>query len=332
MLVTGAGSGIGLATVQALLQAGQTVYATARRPAHLQMLQALGAQPLAMDVRDAQQVQAAAQTVHAAGQGLWGVVHNAGVGGLGVLPSWSDADLHDLFDTNVYGPHRLTRALLPLLLEAKGRVVCIGSQGGSITSPFMGPYTMSKHALEAFASCLLQELAPHGVAVSIVQPGAVATDIGDNGRASNLARLQSTAAPFDVAAAVVVEDLRQPTPPDAGQPESASNRRFAPPSAVAQVVMQALFDPSPQARYLVGTRWEGDRVVQALTQRLLDAVRSPSHHWSEADFLAHCQRAWRGLGAGLRAGELSSGGATPPVNSCPGPNRSAAPPGVGSAR
>lgn len=293
VLVTGAGSGIGLAIVQALLQAGQAVIAGARRPAHLRLLQDLGAKALALDVRDPAQVQQAAAAVVAAGQGLQGLVHNAGVGGIGLLPSWSDDDVHDLFDTNVFGPHRLTRALLPALLHAQGRVVCIGSQGGSLTAPFMGPYTMSKHALEAYAACLRQELGPHGVAVSIVQPGAVATAIGDNGRDANVARLQATPAPFDAAAAAALSGLLEPTPARPDEPESAANRRHAAPAAVAAVVMQALFDAAPQARYLVGTRWEGDRVIAALTGRLLDAAQSPSHRWDEATFIAHCQQAWR---------------------------------------
>jgi NAD(P)-dependent dehydrogenase (short-subunit alcohol dehydrogenase family) len=293
VLVTGAGSGIGLAIVQALLQAGRPVIAGARRPAHLRMLQELGATALALDVRDPAQVLRAAAEIDQAGQGLRGLVHNAGVGGIGLLPSWSDGDVLDLFDTNVFGPHRLTRALLPALLRGEGRVVCIGSQGGSITAPFMGPYTMSKHALEAYAACLRLELAPHGVAVSIVQPGAVATDIGDNGRDANIARLEATPAPFDEAARAALKSLRAPTPPRADEPESAANRRHAAPAAVAAVVVQALFDTDPQARYLVGTRWEGDRVIGALTERLLDAARSPSHHWDEATFLAHCQTAWR---------------------------------------
>lgn len=293
VLVTGAGSGIGLAIVQALLQGGHTVLAGARRPAHLHMLRDLGATALALDVRDPAQVLQAAAAVDKAGQGLQGLVHNAGVGGIGPLPSWSDGDVHDLFDTNLFGPHRLTRALLPALLRAKGRVVCIGSQGGSITAPVMGPYTMSKHALEAYAACLRQELKPHGVAVSIVQPGAVATDIGDNGRAGNIARLQAAPPPFDEAAGAALKGLLAPTPPRADQPESAANRRHAAPAAVAAVVMQALFDADPKARYLVGTRWEGDRVIGALTERLLDAARSPSHQWDEAAFMTHCQTAWR---------------------------------------
>ena len=293
VLVTGAGSGIGLATTRALLQAGHAVFAGARRQAHLQMLQELGATAVPLDVCDAAQVQQAAltvaQAVAQAGHGLHGLVHNAGVGGLGVLQRWPDDELHALFDTNVYGPQRLTRALLPQLLAARGRVVCIGSQGGSITMPFMGPYTMSKFALEAYADCLRQELAPHHVGVSIVQPGAVATDIGDNGRAGTMRRLQATEPPFADAAAAVLASMKTPSAPRPEEPESAGNRRAAAPEKVAQVVLQALFDETPQARYLVGTRWEGDRVITALIERLLDANASPSHRLTMAELLARVE-------------------------------------------
>ena len=293
VLVTGAGSGIGLAIVQALLQAGHRVYAGARQAGHRQMLQDLGAVALPLDVRDAAQVQRAADSITQAGHGLHAVVHNAGVGGIGLLQGWPDEDLHALFDTNVFGPHRLTRALMPLLLQSRGCVVCIGSQGGSITSPLMGPYTMSKHALEAYAECLRLELAPHGLAVSMVQPGAVATAIGDKGRAGNVARLQATPPPFDQASKAVMAGLLNPTPPSPDEPESATNRRHAPPEKVAAVVMQALFDAQPQARYLVGTRWEGDRVIAALTERLLDAAQSPSHGLSLQQLVERLASAWQ---------------------------------------
>lgn len=293
VLVTGAGSGIGLAIVEALRAAGHPVWAGARRESHLQHLATLGAWPLRLDVADPAQVQAAAAAVATAGGGLAGLVHNAGVGGIGPLAGWPDADLQALFETNLFGPHRLSNALLPALLQARGRIVCIGSMGGSITSPTMGPYTMSKHALEAYADCLRQELAPHGVAVSIVQPGAVATEIGANGQASNLARLAATPAPFDTWAAAVAEALRNPVPPDPTAPESAGNRRFAPPAAVAAVVMQALTAAVPQARYLVGTRWESDRVMHALLARLLDAARSPSQSLGEDELVERVRAAWR---------------------------------------
>ena len=297
VLVTGAGSGIGLAIVQALLAAGHEVFAGARRAEHLQALSALGAQALELDVTDPQQVQAAADAIAQGSRGLHAVVHNAGVGGTGVLQSWPDDDVRALFETNVYGPLRLTRAVLPLLLakgwEGRGgRVVCIGSQGGSITSPGMGPYTMSKHALEAYADCLRQELAPHGVAVSIVQPGAVATDIGANGRAGTLARLKSTPPPFDQGAAAQLVAMNAPRAARPDEPESASNRRHAPPSAVAAVVLQALFDEQPQARYLVGTRWESERVMAALLTRLIDAATSPSQAMDLDGLQQRLQQAW----------------------------------------
>lgn len=298
VLVTGAGSGIGLAIAQALRAAGTTVWAAARQPAHLEHLAALGARALPLDVRDTAQVKAAAAAVESTGEGLAGLVHNAGVGGIAPLAGWPDEDLHDLFDTNVFGPHRLTRALLPSLLKARGRVVNIGSMGGSLTMPTMGPYTMSKHALEAWSECLRQELAPHGLAVSIVQPGAVATAIGESGRAGNLARLAATPAPFDTLARQVAASLLNPTPADPNQPESAGNRRFAEPAAVADVVLQALVSPTPRARYLVGTRWESDRVVDALTERLLDAATSPSQDLSEEALLERVRRAWRARSPG----------------------------------
>ncbi len=249
-----------------MLDSGHRVFAAARQSAHLAMLQDLGATAVPLDVRDAAQVQQAADSVSQLGQGLFGLVHNAAVGGIGVLASWPDADVQDLFDTNVFGPHRLTRAFLPSLLAARGRIVCIGSQGGSITMPFMGPYTMSKHALEAYAECLRQELEPHGVTVSMVQPGAVATGLGDKGRAGNVQRLRATPPPFADSAAAVLASLDAARAEQADAPESVSNRRAAPPSKVADVVMQALFDAKPQARYLVGTRWEGGRVISALIE------------------------------------------------------------------
>jgi len=296
VLVTGAGSGIGLAIVQALRAAGRPVWAGARRDSHLQQLAGLGAWPLRLDVREPAQVQAAAAAVHAhrqaTGQGLAGLVHNAGIGGIAPLAGWPDDDLLTLFDTNVFGPHRLTNALRPALQAAQGRIVCIGSMGGSITSPTMGPYTMSKHALEAYAECLRQELAPHGVAVSIVQPGAVATDIGDNGRAGNLARLAATPPPFDTLAAAVAASIRAPQPADPAAPESATNRRHAAPAAVAEVVLQALNAAQPQARYLVGTRWESDRVVDALMARLIDAAQSPSQALNVDELVARLRQAW----------------------------------------
>ena len=120
-----------------------------------------------------------------------------------------------------------------MLLARRGRVVNIGSMGGSITQPLYGPYTMSKHALEAYSECLRLEGAPHGLSVSIVQPGAVATRIGESAAAGTRARLAATPAPFDAEARRVLEGLDAPPSPQPDAPESAANRRVAPPRARA---------------------------------------------------------------------------------------------------
>ena len=286
-LVTGAGSGIGLAITQALVGLGHSVYAGARRDEDLDILSRVPhVTPLRLDVSDATDVAVAAARVVAEG-GLSGLVHNAGIGELGHLLAWSDADLLRIFEANVFGPIRLTRALLAPLLQARGRVVCIGSQGGSITQPLFGPYTMTKFALEAFANCLRQEMAPHGVAVSIVQPGGVRTRIGATASAANEARLRATPAPFDVQAREVLAQWNAaPVAAPVDAPESASPRRPAAPEAVAEVVLQALLGPAPHARYLFGTRWEGERVLRTLTERLVDAATSPSQQLTRDEIVA----------------------------------------------
>lgn len=294
-LVTGAGSGIGHAVVQALAALGWRVWAGARRPEDLARLAALpGVTPLPLELLDpaaADQAQAAlaGAGVHA----LHGLVHGAGVGELGHLAAWSDADVQRLFETNVFAPMRLTRVLMPRLVAARGRVVTIGSMGGSVTQPLYGPYTMSKHALEAWNECLRQEGAPHGLAASIVQPGAVATRIGASAGPANQARLAATPAPFDAEARALLAAWQAPPPAAADAPESASNRKPAAPQAVAAVVLQALTEAQPLARYLVGTRWEGERVLRALTGRLIDAATSPGQQLDREKLLAWVDAAWR---------------------------------------
>lgn len=301
VLVTGAGSGIGWQIAADLAARSDTVWATARRDDDLARLATLPrVRPLRLDLRDAAACAALPALLAAEAGRLDALVHNAGVGELGHLAAWSDADLQRLFDVNVFAPLRLTRDLRPLLLAARGRVVCIGSQGGSITQPLYGPYTMSKHALEAFAACLRQELAPHGVAVAIVQPGAVATRIGESSLAANVARLRATPPPFDAEARAWSERLQAPpaapaTTPALGAaddaPESATHRKPAPPARVSAAVLQALDETPPRARYLVGTRWEGDRVIGALVERLLDAAASPSHGLTRDELVARLDEA-----------------------------------------
>ena len=287
IFVTGASSGIGLDITRRLAAQGQPVYATARKEDDLQALAAIeNVTPVRLDVRDPQQVREAAELVARKGGGLQGLVNNAGIGELGLVSTWTDEELLDIFDVNVFGPFRLTNALLPLLVEARGRVVLISSQGGMISKKYYGPYTMTKHALEAYSVALMDELAPHGVLVSIVQPGGVDTSIGENSFAGMLRRFERAQPPFKEEADAVLASFNAPPEPSASDEESESNRKPSPPALVTEAVVDALFSAAPKFRYLVGTKWEGDRVIHALIEKLLDENDNPVHNYSQAELTA----------------------------------------------
>jgi NAD(P)-dependent dehydrogenase (short-subunit alcohol dehydrogenase family) len=288
ILITGASTGIGNHLTRRLSDLGHVIFATARKPADLERLAGIaGVEPIAMDVRNTDDVRRAVAQIESRGLGLYGLVNNAGLGGIGPLATWSEEELLEIFDVNALAPIRVTRAFLPFLLRARGRVVNIGSQGGSIAMRYFGPYTMTKHALEAFTVALAQELGPFGVGVSIVQPGGVISAIGENSRAGTVARFRRMTPPFDEEARAVLESFEQESPPSADdEPESAMNRKPSSPEIVAVAVLDALFAEKPRARYLVGTRWEGNRVLDALMERLLDANDCPTLGFPLEDLVA----------------------------------------------
>ena len=286
VLVTGASSGIGWHLAQHLAGMGYPVYATARNEPDIEALGALdGVTPAMLDVRDPEQIDAARRFVEKQGKGLYGLVNNAGIGGIGGFSTFTDPDMLEIFDVNVFGPHRVTNSFLSLLLESQGRIVNIGSQGGSITGRFFGPYTMTKHALEAYTESLAAELRPHGVGVSIVQPGGIVSRIDVKSEASTIRRLKSAQPPFQKEAREFLELLGKPESFDETVPESEANRKPSSAAIVADAVEDALFSETPRLRYLVGTRWEGDRVIHALVGKLLDANESPVHGYSRVELI-----------------------------------------------
>ncbi len=317
VLVTGASSGIGRSIAERLAGLGHRVYATARRAADLEALAALpGVEPIELDVRDPEQIERARKRIEDDGRGLFGLVNNAGLGGLGPIAAWTDEELREIFEVNVFGPVRMSRVFLPLLTAARGRIVNIGSQGGSIAMGNYGPYTMTKHALEAFTIALDDEVGPHGVRVSIVQPGGIVSAIGDNGMAGTLSRLRRAQPPFEQEARSFLAAFESPgsamspsaAPPDAeaaarraAEPESATNRKPSSPEIVAVAVLDALFSANPRPRYLVGTRWEGERVLRMLVERLLDANDCPTLGYPVEELMERVRAAAQARAGAARA-------------------------------
>ena len=287
VLVTGASSGIGRHLTAYLSDRGHFVYAAARKETDLEELAKLSnVQPIRLDVRQPEQIHAAYEMIANAGTGLFGLVNNAGLGGLGMFCTWTDDEILEIFDVNVFGPHRMTNAFAPLLVAAKGRIVNISSQGGMITSKYYGPYTMTKHALEAYTDALHLELASYGVWVSVVQPGGIITDIGRNSLPGTVARFQRARPPFEAEAQTVLASFNQPVEQRDNEEESATNRKPSSPVIVSEAVYHALFSDQPKKRYLVGTKWEGDRVIDALIEKLLDENDNPQHNYTHDELVA----------------------------------------------
>ncbi len=186
ILITGAGGGFGQLFTKSLLADGHEVAGTlrdigGRNKSVAAELQELGAQVIEMDVTNDDSVNhAVAKAIDALG-GLDVVVNNAGVGVLGVQEQFTTADLQKVFDINVFGVHRVTRAALPhLRAQGSGLVVNISSLLGRITIPFYGPYNATKWAVEGLSENYRVENSGFGVEVSIIEPGGFPTSFMDN--------------------------------------------------------------------------------------------------------------------------------------------------------
>ena len=187
VLVTGASSGFGRAMVGRLLAADWRVLATLRQaPARRDLFAAeLAAHPgslevLSLDVASAAEREAMAAALAARPEGLQAFVSNAGYGLFGPLEELTEAQLRDQLEVNLVGAALLTRALLPALRRARGRIVFVSSLLGARGLPLTSAYCASKFALEGLAESLYHELRPLGVQVAIVQPGGHRTGFGDH--------------------------------------------------------------------------------------------------------------------------------------------------------
>ncbi|MDX2060529.1 MAG: SDR family oxidoreductase [Gemmatimonadales bacterium] len=240
VLVTGASSGIGRKITEALAAKGHFVYAGARKPEDLAALDKIpNVRGIKLDVTSATDIAAAVETVRRGSRALTGLVNNAGVAILGALIEVEEKDLQFLFDVNVYGPYRVTKAFAPLLIESKGRVTTVGSISGILSGPLFGPYSMSKHAIEAYADALAVEMARFGVRVSVIEPGNYKSEIGRN----TVAQVE----------AAVARNPNSPFLPQMKNMVTAMGNydNYPEPDAVADAAIHALFDPNPKMRYLV---------------------------------------------------------------------------------
>jgi NAD(P)-dependent dehydrogenase (short-subunit alcohol dehydrogenase family) len=173
VLITGAAGGLGAAAAAHLVARGWRVFG-----ADLEPPSSPGIVPIAMDVTDDESVTAGVAAVAALTDRLTGVVHFAGIFRIGALLDIDARVLAEVLDVNVLGAHRVTRAAFPLIQHGRGRVVLVSSETGVQSgTPFNGPYSMSKHAVESYGDSLRRELMFLGVPVIKLQPGPFRTEM-----------------------------------------------------------------------------------------------------------------------------------------------------------
>ena len=266
VLITGANSGIGLVTALELAGAGWDVIGTARtddKAAAIERAadeQGLEIQTVLCDVNDADSCAAAVAEAEKLSGGLHALVNNAGYVQAGAVEDVSDEQVRSQLETNVVAPIRLARLVLPGMRDRReGRIVNVSSVAGRLSTPLMGWYAASKHALEAVTDALRMEVDGDGIKVSLVEPGMFATHIWS---VADAGYPEATTARYAAAYA-------------RGQALSARSHRLPDPVWVARTIRLALSNPVPLARYVVGADAVGGILAETvLPTAITDYVKA----------------------------------------------------------
>jgi NAD(P)-dependent dehydrogenase (short-subunit alcohol dehydrogenase family) len=286
VLVTGASSGIGRKTAEVLAANGFFVYAGARKPQDLEALNAIeGIQAVRLDVNVQEEIDAAVETVRAGGRGLYGLINNAGVVVLAPLIEVTEEDLEFQMNVNVFGPYRVTKAFAPLLIESQGRVATTGSISGIVTWGLGGPYTMSKHAVEAYTDVLAVEMAELGVQVAVVEPGNFKSRITEN----MIERMREKGYSTEGSMAKERLDRVLAAPSDRGQ--------YKEPDEVADAYLHFLTSDSPKRRYMVvPNEQEAEFTIRAHIRRLVQLNEDQPYAFTRDELMEMIDEAMAALG------------------------------------
>jgi len=249
ILITGAATGLGKETALYLAERGYHVYATMRDVKHSDSLATAALDRkaqlriLPLDVMDADSIQQAVRTIVAESGGIGVVINNAGIGLRGYFEDLEEEEIRQVFDANVLSVMRVTRAVLPHMRQAgAGRILFISSIGGRIGSLGVSAYCATKFAVEGFAESLMQEVAPLGLHVVLIEPGIIKTERWSVNRG-------------------LAKGANNPNSPYYAwfrQAEKESDQLVrassATPADVAEVIHEAVTVKRPKLRYMVGRK------------------------------------------------------------------------------
>ncbi|MGA8409884.1 MAG: SDR family oxidoreductase [Candidatus Acidiferrales bacterium] len=247
-LITGGTDGLGRAAAVLLAERGYRVFASGRNAERIAALQQfaderkLPLHAMAMDVCDDESVERGVAEIERNAGPVEVLVNNAGIAIIGVMEEITLADLRKQFETNYFGLVRVTQRVLPAMRSAlRGRIINMSSIAGKMTMPLFGPYSSSKHAVEAASDALRLELYPFGIHVALIEPGYIPTNINRNAAELSSAYAKNTE--------------RSPYAPlyrkffGAWEKTTKSSRYT--PEDCARVIVRAIEETRPRARYPV---------------------------------------------------------------------------------
>ncbi|PCJ47270.1 MAG: short-chain dehydrogenase/reductase [Gammaproteobacteria bacterium] len=276
VLVTGASTGIGRMITENLAAKGYFVYAGARKEKDLKSLNLIkNVQSVRLDVTRQDEIDAAVDLITKAGRGLDGLVNNAGVAIFSALIEAEQSEMDFLFNVNVFGVVNVTKAFSPLIIKSKGRITTIGSTSGIGSGQFFGPYSMTKHAVEAYTDSLAIEMAKFDVKVSVVEPGNYDSKIVE----SLLKHMKSKSINFD-------KSLYKEEYLKLIEGYGADRSQFKSPEEVAASVEDALFSEKPKRRYLtVPNQGEAEWVITTMLRELAQLNAGHEYTYSREELI-----------------------------------------------
>ena len=247
ILISGASTGIGKAAAVHLARKGHVVWAGVRSQKSFDQITGANIQgliPVFLDVCDEKSVANCVGEIKKKSGMLHALVNNAGIAVGGPVEGVKIEDWRRQFETNVFGQVRVIQECLPLLRESRGRIVNVSSIAGRVSSPFLGPYSASKFALEALSDSLRREVQSDGLSVSVIEPGPIATPFWEKSKTEGLQKTDLYSPMLKKVYGAAIERFKKQV--------DLAEKTASPVKHVTAVIEHALTSRKPKTRYLVG--------------------------------------------------------------------------------
>lgn len=270
ILITGCSSGIGYYCAKHLHEAGYQVIASCRKNSDVERLTSEGLYCVQLDVTDKESIQSALMSVLDRTGGTLDVLfNNAGYGQTGALEDLPTMALREQFETNLFGLHELTRAVIPVMLkQGNGKIVQNSSVLGLVAMKYRGAYNASKFALEGYTDTLRLELMDTNVSVSLIEPGPIVSEFRSNALKAFQDNIDMSSSRHRSNYQKTIDRLSRAT---------SSNRFTLPPEAVMKPLQQILMSDSPRPRYYVTQQtFIAGLLRRVVSSRFLDKILSRS--------------------------------------------------------